>query len=144
MLCATLSALEVMRMPHVEVDDDTDGYLEFAANIAGLTKGEVVARLVEQARAVVSPQPEAAEPSAVRVHADYAGHRTTALFTPGPGRIEITSGPLAGQVYRTPSEAARRVIKRYKPGVSGSRNGWSFWVVTGTGAQLQSLRHASR
>lgn len=133
-------------MVQIEVDDATDTYLAFAASIAGMTKGQVVARLVAQAQAAVAPGPADGgeeEPASVRVYADYAGHRTYASFTPGPGRIEITSGPLAGQSFRTPSQAAREIVKHYKPDVSPHRNGWGFFFVAATGAPLQTLRHRS-
>ena len=132
-------------MPSIEIDDDTDRYLSFAAEIAGLSKGQIVAKLVTDARSRVrSPLPERGdrgEPQAVRVYADYAGHRTYASFVPGPGRVEITSGPLAGQVFKTPSQAARAIVGHYKPEVSPHRNGWSFFVFEETGAPLQILRH---
>ncbi|MFI5488775.1 MULTISPECIES: hypothetical protein [Micromonospora] len=131
-------------MPQVEVDDGTDDYLTFAASIAGITKGEVVARLVAQARAGSVPSPEEGadqEPASVRVYADYAGHRTYGLFVPGPGRIEITSGPLSGRSFRTPSQAAREIVKLYNPDVSPHRNGWSFFALASTGAPLQTLRY---
>ncbi|MDO3703759.1 hypothetical protein Q3W71_19005 [Micromonospora sp. C28SCA-DRY-2] len=133
-------------MPLIEVDDATDRYLAFAAGVAGLTKGEVVARLVARAQAAVEPQPAEdgnAEPASVRVYADYAGHRTYALFVPGPGRIEITSGALAGRSFRTPSQAAREIVHHHNPNVSPHRNGWGFFFVAATGAPLQSLRHRS-
>lgn len=131
-------------MPHIDVDEATDRYLAFAASIAGLTKGEVVARLVAQVQAGTAPSPgdEAnEEPASVRVYADYAGHRTYASFVPGPGRIDVTSGPLAGRSFRTPSQAAREIVKHYNPEVSPHRNGWSFFSLATTGAPLQSLRH---
>jgi hypothetical protein len=72
-----------------------------------------------------------------------AGHRTYASFVPGPGRIEITSGPLTGAVRRTPSEAARKTVNHYNPDVSPHRNGWGFFYLVATGAPLQSLRYTS-
>ncbi|KXK58818.1 hypothetical protein AWW66_27625 [Micromonospora rosaria] len=131
-------------MPNIDVDEATDRYLAFAANIAGLTKGEVVAKLVAQVQAVGVPVSEEGgddEPATVRVYADYAGHRTYASFVPGLGRIDITSGPLAGRSYRTPSQAAREIVKHYNPEVSPHRNGWTFFLLAATGAPLQSLRH---
>jgi hypothetical protein len=131
-------------LPHVDVDEATDKYLAFAASIAGLTKGEVVARLVLQAQAATAlplGEGDNEEPASVRVYADYAGHRTYASFVPGPGRIDITSGPLAGQSFRTPSQAAREIVRHYNPNVSPHRNGWSFFFLATTGAPLQSLRH---
>ncbi|MEV0393104.1 hypothetical protein [Polymorphospora rubra] len=137
--------MEGETMPQVEIDEATDGYLDFAAGVAGLTKGQVVARLVEQARAAsqaqATPAKDGAEPAPVRIHADYAGQRTQAFFVPGPGRIEIVSGPLSGQVFRTPSEAARAIVMDARPDVSPARNGWTFFLVTATGQPLQTLRH---
>ncbi|WFE62634.1 hypothetical protein [Micromonospora sp. WMMD714] len=131
-------------MPAIDVDDETDRYLAFAAGIAGLTKAQVVARLVAQAQAAVqaagSLDAVDQEPAAVRIYADYSGHRTYGVFVPGPGRIDITSGALAGKSFRTPSEAAREIVKHYNPDVSPHRNGWSFFYLVGTGAPLQSLR----
>ena len=127
-------------MPHIEVDDETDGYLEFASSLTGLTKGQLIAQLVAKSRAGGAPETQG-KPQAVNIHGDYLGHRTEAHFIPGPGRIDITSGPLAGRSFRTPSEAAREVVKSYNPDVSPHRNGWSFWVVSSTNAPLQTIRN---
>lgn len=131
-------------MPSVDIDDTTDQYLEFAANVAGLTKGQIVAQLVAAARVRPKPPAERKESSqnGVAIHADYDGHRTRARFITGPGRIEITDGPLAGATYRTPSKAAQAVVGHYKPTVSPHRNGWIFWIITDTGEPLQSVRHS--
>lgn len=131
-------------MPQVEIDEETDRYLAFAAGLAGLTKGQVVARLVEQVQNAgtgAAAGGSQTEPTSVRIYADYGGHRTFGTFVPGPGRIEITSGPMAGKAFRTPSEAAREIVKHYNPEVSPHRNGWGFFFVAATGAPLQSLRH---
>lgn len=125
----------------IEVDPETDRLLEFAARIARISKGDVVARLVSTSQAPTT----AGTPSlGVPIHADYDGRRTHALFVPGPGRVEITDGPLVGQVFRTPSEAARMVVQDRKPQVSPHRNGWSFWTITDSRVPLQSIRHQSR
>lgn len=131
-----------VQVPSVDIDDTTDQYLEFAANVAGLAKGQIVALLVAAARTKAKPPVESMDRGGVAIHADYDGHRTRARFTPGPGRIEITDGPLAGTTYRTPSEAARAVVGHYKPTVSPHRNGWVFWIVTDTGEPLQSIRRS--
>jgi hypothetical protein len=47
-------------------------------------------------------------------------------------------------MFRTPSEAARKVVAEINPGVSPHRNGWSFWVISATGAPLQAIRHRYR
>lgn len=129
-------------MATVEIDEATDEYLTFAANIAGLSKGQVIARLVAQARS--SPGQETDDSlDEVAIHADYEGHRTRARFI-RPGRIEVDDGPLAGTAYGSPSEAARAVVAHYKPTVSPHRNGWSFWILTASGDPLQSLRRHVR
>ncbi|MFE9881933.1 hypothetical protein [Streptomyces sp. NPDC005784] len=132
----------------VEVDTQTYQSLEFAARMSGCTAGEVVARLVAEASMSTpaarekTEQPEAA--SGVAVYADYEGHRTQGRYDPRTTRIDITSGPLSGQSFKTPTGAARAVVAHYKPGVSPNRNGWSFWMLDdGSGKFLQSIRGAS-
>jgi hypothetical protein len=130
-------------MTLVEIDDTTDQYLEFAARVAGLTKGQVIAQLVA-ATSTPAPPTTTTDQDEVAIHADYDGRRTLARFIPGPGRIEIVDGPLAGNVYRTPSEAARAVVSHYKPAVSPHRNGWEFWIITASQHPLQSIRRRVR
>jgi hypothetical protein len=126
----------------VEIDEATDEYVTFAAHIAGISKGQVIARLVAQARS--SPDQENdGRRDQVAIHADYVGHRTHARFI-SPGRVEVVDGPLAGTAYRSPSEAARAVVANYKPTVSPHRNGWSFWILTASGDPLQTLRRHVR
>ncbi|MDG4822472.1 hypothetical protein O7635_11485 [Asanoa sp. WMMD1127] len=127
-------------MAQVEIDDETNSYLEFAANLTGQTKGQVVAQLVARSRLTTQPEAVDGSPSTVKIHCDYNGFRTKALFHRGPGRIEIEDGPLKGRAFRSPSEAAREVVRHYNPAVSPHRNGWVFWVVTATGKQLQTIR----
>ena len=130
-------------MPIVEVDQQTDDYLALAAKVAGISKGQVVAQLVVLATS--EPTSGATARSSgdrtVPIHADYEGHRTNALFVRGPGRIEIADGPLAGESFKTPSEAAVRVVREYNPEVNPNRNGWTFWMITETGAPLQTIRY---
>lgn len=95
------------------------------------------------AQARSSPGQETSDRDDVAIHADYEGHRTHARFV-SPGRIEIADGPLAGATYGSPSEAARAVVAHCKPTVSPHRNGWSFWILTGSGDPLQTLRRHVR
>lgn len=113
--------------------------------MAHTTAGEVVARLVEQA-SMPEPVPAASVASGVStgipVYADYGGYRTHGTFDRTTTRIDITSGPLAGRSFKTPTGAAMAVVRYYKPGVSPNRNGWSFWNLDdGSGRFLQSIRH---
>ncbi|WP_055483191.1 hypothetical protein [Sphaerimonospora mesophila] len=131
----------------VEVDEQTYRSLEFAARMSGCTAGEVVARLVAAA-SMPPPAKEESEQreaaSDVAVYADYEGHRTQGKYDQRTTRIDITSGPLAGRSFKTPTGAARAVVAHYKPGVSPNRNGWSFWMLDdGSGRFLQSIRETS-
>jgi hypothetical protein len=127
----------------IEVDQQTDDYLALAARVAGISKGQVVAQLVVLAKSeppADSPRRPGGE-RAVTIHADYEGHRTIARYIRGLGRIEIEDGPLAGESFKTPSEAAVRVVRKYNPEINPNRNGWTFWVITETGAPLQTIRY---
>ncbi len=81
----------------------------------------------------------------VRIHAMYYAHRAEGVYHPSSGLIDILSGPGAKAMGLKPSPAAGQVIRavnetRGATG-TGSRNGWTFWVVDGTGRFLQSIRH---
>lgn len=79
----------------------------------------------------------------VGVYVDYEGHRTRGNYDRDTKRIDITSGPLAGQSFKTPTGAARAVVAYYKPDVNPNRNGWSFWLLDdGSGGLLQTIRHS--
>lgn len=132
----------------VDVDAQTYQSLEFAAHISGCTAGEVVARLVAQASIPPATRREETEHTEkglqVAVYADYEGHRTHGKYDPKTTRIDITSGPLAGRSFKTPTGAARAVVAYYKPDVSPNRNGWSFWTIDdGSGKFLQNIRGTS-
>jgi hypothetical protein len=103
--------------------------LSFAARMAGVTEGEIVRRLgaassLEEAE---EPDPDPGQ-KGVPVYADYEGHRTRASYF-APGRVEIVDGPLKGEAFRTPTGAARAVVRHYNPSVNDNRNGWGFWQI---------------
>lgn len=124
-------------MATIEVDENTMKALELAAHIAGTTPGGVVKRLVEAAS---TPKPSNGS-ARVDVVADYEGHRTRGKYDSTTHRVDITSGPLAGQSFKSPTGAARAIVHHYKPSVSSNRNGWSFWLLDdGSGEPLQSIR----
>ncbi|ROP51690.1 hypothetical protein [Streptomyces sp. PanSC9] len=134
--------------PTIEVDAQTYRSIEFAARMGNTTAAEVVARLVRTA-SVPSSAPAATSKEAetgrkVGVYVDYEGHRTRGNYDRDTKRIDITSGPLAGQSFKTPTGAARAVVAHYKPDVNPNRNGWSFWVLDdGSGEFLQSIRYST-
>ncbi|MGO4613395.1 hypothetical protein AB4305_04425 [Nocardia sp. 2YAB30] len=132
----------------IEVDDRTYRSLEFAARMSGSTPGDVVAKLVADASIPIPTTSVEAEKTKttikVSVYADYEGHRTHGSYDRNTTRIDITSGPLAGRSFKTPTGAAGAVVAHYKPTVSPNRNGWSFWILNdGSGKSLQSIRHSA-
>jgi hypothetical protein len=129
----------------VEVDDQTHGSLEFAARMTNMTPGQLVARLVSEASLPSPPAAGAMTPTTdgrmVAVYVDYEGHRTHASYDPATTRIDISSGPLGGRSFKTPTGAARAVVAQYKPSVSPNRNGWEFWFLDdGSGRRLKAIR----
>lgn len=128
-------------MVKIDIDARTAQSLAFAASIAGVTVGEVVAKMVGQSSIPSAPAAGTTEPGLVAIHADYEGFRSNALFDPATQRVQFVEGPLAGKSFKSPSGAAVAVVKHYKPDVDPNRNGWGFWVVSETGEWLQALRH---
>ena len=126
-------------MATIETDDATKRAVAFAARMAGVSEGEIIRRLV--AASTGAPEPPDSETDGVPVYADYAGHRTRALYF-APARVEITDGPLKGNSYKTPTAAARAVVRAYNPQVNDNRNGWGFWQLDRSGPRtwLQALR----
>jgi hypothetical protein len=127
-------------MATIDVDEATKQAVSFAARMANVSEGEIIRRLVGGS----APPREGPEPAnrGVAIYADYEGHRVRARYFE-PARVEITDGPLAGRSFKTPTGAARAVVRNYNPSVNDNRNGWSFWQIdNGTGARvwLQSIR----
>ncbi len=129
-------------MATIEVDEAAKRSVSFAARMAGVTEGEIVRRLIA-ANALevedVDPRQEG-----VLIYADYEGSRTRARYF-APARVAITDGPLKGRSFRSPTGAARAVVRHYNPSVNDNRNGWSFWQIDNGGGPrvwLQSIRPA--
>lgn len=128
-------------MATIEVDEQTYRSIAFAAKMAGSTAGQVVSRLVSESALPAAAGTEETASDGVAIYADYEGRRTAAKFDPRTHRIDITSGPLTGRSYKTPSGAAIAVVRHHKPTVNPNRNGWGFWTLDdGSGRLLQTLR----
>jgi hypothetical protein len=128
-------------MATIEVDEGVKRTVSFAARMADVTEGEIVRRLI--AASSLEPKEEPSQKN-VPIYADYEGHRTRALYF-APARVEIVDGPLKGRSFRTPTGAARAVVRHYNPSVNDNRNGWGFWQVENGGGPrvwLQSIRPA--
>jgi hypothetical protein len=80
----------------------------------------------------------------VHVHVVYYGERAEGIYHPSTGLMDIVSGPVPSVTGLKPSPAAGKVIRAVNKArgreVTGSRNGWGFWIVTATGELLQSIR----
>jgi hypothetical protein len=130
-------------METIEVDDGVKRTLSFAARMADVTEGEIVRRLIA-ASSLEAKQPDPAR-KGVPIYADYEGHRTRALYF-APARVEIVDGPLKSRSFKTPTGAARAVVRHYNPSVNDNRNGWGFWQIDNGGGPrhwLQSIRPAT-
>jgi hypothetical protein len=122
----------------IEVDDRTYDELGLLALAWQTTRGDAVGRLLSEAKRATRPEPNAED---VPVHFEYEGERVAGLFHRSKQSLTITTGSLAGNVYKKPSPAALAVINLVNPDVSGERNGWGCWIVDSTGQPVQSLRH---
>lgn len=128
----------------IEIDEHTHLAIEFAAAMGKTTPGEIVARLVAAAG---MPKPASTPTAAVTisVFADYAGHRTHGQYDPVTTRIDITTGPLAGSSYKSPSAAAGAVIHHFNPAVNPSRSGPAMWrLADGTHRSLGEAYPSAR
>jgi hypothetical protein len=131
----------VIRVAIIEVDEYTKLTVAFAARMANLSESAIIRRLVENSALTDDKHPEPIGKS-VTVYADYEGHRVRARFTE-PARVEIIDGPLAGRSFKTPTGAARAVVREYNPTINDNRNGWTFWQIdneSGVRTPLQSIR----
>ncbi|MEK6443549.1 hypothetical protein [Pseudonocardia sp. T1-2H] len=135
-------------MPKIDIDSDTDAKLTFASAVAGVSKTEIIARLVAQAtpKMFATPppsggsSPESAPDGHVYVYGDYEGHRTRGTFNLTTHRVDVMDGPLSGKSFKTPSAAASAVVASLNPAVSPNRNGWGFWRIESSGEILQTIR----
>jgi hypothetical protein len=119
-------------MATIDVDESTKQAVAFAARMANVTEDEIIRRLVG-ASARARADPDSAD-QGVAIYADYEGHRVRARYFRS-ARVEIADGPLAGKSFKTPTGAARAVVRHYNPSVNDSRNGWSFWQIDNGGKQ---------
>lgn len=128
-------------MATIEVDEYTKFTVSFAARVANLSESAIIRRLVEASALTDDKRPQPTD-QGVTVYADYEGHRIRARYTE-PARVEIIDGPLAGQSFKTPTGAARAVVRHYNPTINDNRNGWTFWQIdseSNVRAPLQSIR----
>lgn len=131
-------------MATISIPRQTHDRLELLARAWGVPVAAVIDRLLEEFQAGrQDPRQNSDDREAsagVKIYADYQGVRTEAQFDPVTHRVRVTSGPLAGQSWKSPSGAAVAVVRDANPRIRAERNGWGFWVVADTGEALQTLR----
>ncbi len=125
-------------MPRIHVDEATYRELELIALAWNTTVGDALARLIAD---LSKPGTGHEAGARVAVHGYHARTRVEATFDPASHAVTITSGPLAGRRFTTPSGARSAVVRLLNPAGSPVGNGWNFWIITATGARLRTLRH---
>jgi hypothetical protein len=104
--------------------------LGFSAQMASASPG----------RESVKESEDSSPATLIPVHARYLGKHVEATFESLTGRVKITSGPLGGMTFASPSAAAIAVVESINPQREFSNtNGRTFWTVTATGRSLRSL-----
>ena len=127
----------------INLDEPTHALVRFAARLFGVSEAEVVGRAVrEYAReAEATPRPGREPWTPVPVYGEYDGRRVEGKYLPATRRLTLTSEPLAGTAYKSPSGAARAVVAALNPARSAAQtNGWRFWHLAETGERLEVLR----
>ncbi|HVF05311.1 MAG TPA: hypothetical protein VNA20_10750 [Frankiaceae bacterium] len=123
----------------VHLDDETHAMVSFAAEVSGLSESEILASAV---RRYAELRGHDADPwSPVDVYAQYDGQRVEGQYLPATRRLTVTTGPITGAAFSSPSAAARAVVNALKPDRADTpTNGWKFWRLVDTNERLDVLR----
>ena len=130
-------------MGSIELDEQTHALVRFAARMFDVSEADVVARAV---RELARETTEAARPprdpwTPVVVYGEYDGTRVEGQYLPATRRLTVSSAPVAGAKFKSPSGAARAVIAALNPSRSAAQtNGWRFWHLRETDERLEVLR----
>lgn len=129
-------------MPTLTVGTRTYDRITDLARAWGISDEAAIVRLIDSWKLASSGAPD--ETDQVRVHVVYLGERVDGSYHPSTGLMDIVSGPVPKGTGLKPSAAAGEAIRAINEArgkkVTGSRNGWGFWIVTSTGEPLQSIR----
>jgi hypothetical protein len=129
-------------MPALTVGSRTYDRITDLARAWGVSDEEAIVRLIDFWKRARSGAEDDADQ--VRVHVVYLGQRADGVYHPSTKLMDIVSGPAPGATGLKPSRAAGEVIRAVNSArgkkVTGSRNGWDFWIVTATGDLLRSVR----
>src|SRR2546421_11218425 len=110
----------------IEVDEQTYLVITVAAQVAGRTPGEVVRRLLTDAtdRSSAAGYGEKSPPQdpalahltkEIGIYAFYLRRRIEAVLDPVRETVRITSGPLAGELFDSPSAAGIKLVETLNP-----------------------------
>lgn len=128
----------------VKLDEDVHRQVVLLSRAWNASESEVIRRLLDSfATRVSTDSPGDTPATSVSIYADYEGKHIEATFDPATRRVDLTSGPLAGRSFKSPSGAAIAVVQALNPNVHPNRNGWSFWFLTENGKALQTIRKSS-
>ncbi|WP_156755100.1 hypothetical protein [Actinokineospora pegani] len=132
-------------MPSIQVSDSDLARLTLLARAWQTTESDVVRRLLDdfsRPSPATAEHPDAPPTSHVPIFALYQGHRIEAVYDRATKRVEITSGPLKGQAFKSPSGAAISAVQSINPTVHPNRNGWGFWFLRDGGKALNTIRYS--
>jgi hypothetical protein len=129
----------VRTLSNLEVAESTAEQIKLLQRAWNASADQVLRRLLD-AFMNTEPMPRGEAVHEVRVRCLYEGVWTEGVFEPSSERLLITSGPLKGRQFRSPSGAAAAIVRDLKPGVQPNRNGWTFWTVADSGNLLQTVR----
>lgn len=138
----TIWVLKNRIMKPIEVDDTTFRSLALAARARNVTIGEIVAWLVREVSLKIDDQPVSPHANdGVRVYVRYRGERVEGRFDPVKKRLTLTSGPLAGKSFNSPSAAAVAVVSALNQNREcPNTDGWRFWRIADTNEPIDVLR----
>jgi hypothetical protein len=132
-------------MSEVTISEQAARQLRLLARAWDTDEAGVVDQLLDRFMGPDRPEPEPDPPGpgerTVSVRALYEGVWTEGVFEIDSRRLTITSGELKGRTFKSPSGAAREVVRSLNPGIHPNRNGWMFWTVATNGQLLESVRH---
>ena len=129
-------------MPALTISTRTYDRITDLARAWGITDEAAIVRLIDSWKRASTGSRD--DEDQVRVHVVYLGERVEGIYHPSTSLMDIVSGPVPSATGLKPSPAAGVVIRAINKArgrrVTGSRNGWGFWIVTATGELLQSIR----
>jgi hypothetical protein len=141
-------------MAMIDVDEDTYQKLAVSARLMERSLGDVVRLLVQR---LVSDEPD--RPSTYHseeepmgnvtvtgagwlpVYKTYKTHRVEGAFNPATMELRISTAPWNGQVFPSPTRAAKAVVERLGGDnrMTSNTNGRKFWHVKGGEGDLRTI-----